>query len=469
MDQYLCVFVLRNGICGFFMDAVANPAVQLVESNVELREVREGQTVGDQEKGPETTTTVAVEDVFPGDHGSAEAYWVLFGAFISLFPAFGFMVSIGTLQDYWHLHQLANYTPRDVGWIPSVFVYLALGLGICIGPLFDRFGPRWILWIGSSSYIAMVFLLAECSQYYQFLLCLGVLGGAAGACLTTTSLAVVSHWFKIRRGLAAGIAMIGSSFGGVVIPLVLRATLPKYGYQWSVRILGFVFTGCLIVGNFLMKPRLPPSPEAKKQSIFSLRLFGDPAFSFLTVSVFGVEIVLFGALGILPTYATSSTDFPPDTGFYLIAVMNGVSCFGRIIPGYISDIIGRFNVFAIAIASTLVIMLVIWLPFGHTSLAALYLFVALFGFLTGCWMAMTPACIGQLCEAEHFGRYYGTLYFVASLATLVCIPISGELVESVGPQVMVGFMCVVLAVSLGTFVASRWACLGWKWKWMAKV
>lgn len=456
------------------MDALSSPAVQLVQSHasesVEIQPVNQTRPVGEKQQAQlETLEQEQQPDVFPGDHGALVAWRVLLGAFISLFPAFGFMVSIGTLQDYWQRHQLDNYTSRDIGWIPSVFVYLSLALGIVVGPLFDRFGPRWILWIGSSSYCVMVFLLAECKHYWHFLLCLGFLGGSAGACLTTTSLAIVSHWFKTRRGLAAGIAMIGSSFGGVFIPLVLRVTLPKYGYQWSIRIIGFVFTTCLIIGNILMKPRLPPSPEAKKQSIFSLRLFGDPRFSFLTVSVFGVEVVLFGALGILPTYATISTDFPPDTGFYLIAVMNGVSCLGRFFPGFVSDIIGRFNVFGIMIAATLVFMLVIWLPFGHTSLVGLYIFVALFGFGTGSWMALTPACIGQLCEADQFGRYYGTLYFVASLALLVCIPVSGELVESVGPQVMVGFMCAVLALCLFTFILSRWACLGWKWKWMAKV
>jgi MFS family permease len=279
----------------------------------------------------------------------------------------------------------------------------------------------------------------------------------------------VSHWFKVRRGLAAGIAMVGSSFGGVVIPLVLRSALPRYGYAWSVRILGFVFLICLTVGNALMKPRLPPSPDAKKQRIFSLSLFGDPRFCFLTVSVFGIEVVLFGALGILPTYASMGTTYPPETGFYLIAVMNGVSCLGRIIPGFVSDVVGRFNVFGVMMVMTLLFMLAIWLPFGHDSLAALYVFVAVFGFGTGSWMAMTPACLGQLCGAEQFGRYYGTCYFVASLATLICIPISGELVQRVGPQPMVGFMCAVLAVSIGTFVISRWACLGWRWKWMAKV
>ena len=82
---------------------------------------------------------------------------------------------------------------------------------------------------------------------------------------------------------------------------------------------------------------------------------------------------------------------------------------------------------------------------------------------------MTPACLGQLSGAQHFGRYFGTSYFIASLATLVCIPVSGELVQRVGPQPLVGFMCAVLALSIGTFVVSRLALLGWRWKWKAIV
>ena len=375
------------------------------------------------------------------------------------------MVSIGTLQDYWQFHQLSNYSSQNIGWIPSVFVYLSLSLGICFGPLFDRYGPRWILFGSSLAYIAMIFLLAECEKYWQFLLCLGFLGGPAAAALTTTSLAVVSHWFKAKRGLASGVAMVGNSLGGVVIPLVLRSTLEKYGYTWAIRTIGFVFVACLASSNLLVRPRLKPSPEAKKVDLFSLELFGQASFTFLTVSLFGIEVVLFGALGVLPTYASLGGDYPPETGFYLIAALNASSCFGRIIPGFISDIVGRFNVLGVMMVTTLVVMLVVWLPFGHTNLVALYIFVALFGFGTGSWMAMTPACLGQLSGPHHFGRYFGTSYFVAGLATLVCIPISGELVQSVGPQAMVGFLCAVLAASVVTFVVSRWGLLGWNWKW----
>lgn len=414
----------------------------------------------------DTLPSVDPEDVFP--EGGLRAWLVVASAFLTLFPSFGLMVSIGTLQDYWHQNQLSNYTARDVGWIPSVFVYLALSLGIWVGPLFDRYGPRWIALCGSIGYVVMVFLLAECTKFWHFLLCCGVLGGVTGATLTTTSLAVVAHWFKRRRGLTQGIAMVGSSFGGLTIPLILKTTLPRYGYPWSIRILGFLFLGFLLVGNALMKARIPPSPAMKRRAIISPSIFADLRFSLLTISVFGFEVVLFGALGILPTYATSA-DYPAATGFYLISVLNGISCLGRVLPGYLADRIGRFNTLLIFVVLTLFFMLVLWLPVGATSLPATFVFAALFGFGTGSWMALTPACIGQLCRAEEFGRYYGTLYFIASLATLVCIPISGQLIENVGPKAMVGFYCAVLGLSMVCFALSRWACLGWRWRWSAKV
>lgn len=407
------------------------------------------------------------EDDFP--EGGLRAWLVVLGAFLMLLPSFGFVVAIGTLQDYWHQHQLSTYASRDVGWIPSVFVYLTLALGLWVGPLFDRYGPRWIAMVGSAGYVVMMFLLAECEKFWQMILCVGVLGGITGAMLTCTGLTAVAHWFKARRALAQGVAMAGNSLGGLIIPLMLKTTLPEYGYKWSLRILGFVFLACLVPSNVLLRARFPPAVAAKKKAIVSLRIFGDLRFSLFTISVFGFEVVLFGGLGILPTYATVATDFPPATGFYLIAVLNAVSCLGRIIPGYLADKLGRFNTLLIMIIFTLVFMLALWLPLGTKSLPALYAFAALFGFGTGSWMALTPACVGQLCRADEFGRYYGSMYFVASLATLVCIPISGELVQTVGPEAMVGFLCCILALSLVSFIFSRWACLGRRWVLWEKV
>ncbi len=421
-------------------------------------------TVRDEELASPTTDD---EDAFP--EGGLHAWLVVAAAWLLIFPSFGLIVSIGTLQDYWGQHQLSHMTSRDIGWIPSVLVYLTLGLGIWVGPLFDRYGPRWIALTGSTGFLLMIFLLAECTEFWQMVLCCGVLGGLSGAMLTTTSLAAVAHWFKERRGLAQGIAMMGSTCGGFTIPLLLKTTLPNYGYQWSLRIIGFMFLACFTLGNLLIRARIPPTAAAKNRAIISWSIYLDLRLSLFTLAVFGFEVVLFGALGILPTYATLSTNFPAATGFNLISVLNGVSCAGRILPGYVADKIGRFNTLLIMIVFTLVWMLALWLPLGTSSIAALYCFAGLFGFGTRSWMALTPACVGQLCRADEFGRYYGSMYFIASLATLVCIPISGELVQMVGPQPMVAFFCAVLGLSLISFVFSRWACLGRRWILRAKV
>lgn len=53
--------------------------------------------------------------------------------------------------------------------------------------------------------------------------------------------------------------------------------------------------------------------------------------------------------------------------------------------------------------------------------------------------------------------------------TLICIPIGGEMLESVGKQAMVGFFGGVLIVALGMFLMARWACLGYRWRWQAKI
>lgn len=383
------------------MEPTANPVVRQVDTNsnaiLELSRLENSDavaetTINDQRKdatqvNESQVISIDPEDAFP--EGGLRAWLVVLGAMLCLYPSFGLMVSIGPVQDYLHQNQLSTYSSRDIGWIPSVFVYLALGLGIWVGPLFDRYGPRWIALGGSAGYIVMMFLLAECTLYWQFMLCLGVLGGVTGATLTTTSLACVAHWFKVRRGFAQGICMIGSSFGGLTIPLILRATFPKYGFEWSIRILGFLFLGCFVIGNLIMKARIPPSRKAKTGSIISLSIFTDLRFSLLTVAIFCFEVVLFGALGIVPTYATISTDYPADTGFYLIAVMNGVSSIGRLVTGYLSDRWGRFNTLGVSAIVALVAMLVIWLPFGGRSLGALYAFITIFGFMTGTWMGKT--------------------------------------------------------------------------------
>ena len=107
--------------------------------------------------------------------------------------------------------------------------------------------------MGSSALLVIAtFLVAECTQYWQFLLCQGLAVGAShlstlsfnqatnliffkkykqlgcGGIFSPTT-AVIAHWFKKRRGLAMGYVAAGSSVGGTLFPILAKSLIPMVG------------------------------------------------------------------------------------------------------------------------------------------------------------------------------------------------------------------------------------------------
>ena len=146
-----------------------------------------------------------------------------------------------------------------------------------------------------------------------------------------------------------------------------------------------------------------------------------------------------------------------------------MSALGRIFPGFVADLVGRFNILFSLATLTLVVMCSVWIPFGSQSEATLYAVVAIFGFGSGGWVSLAPVCAGQLCRTEDYGRFYGTIYSVAAFGVLLTVPVGGQLLQSTTPQILVGFYSAVLLVGLVSVAMSRWALLDWKWRWKVKV
>ncbi|RDW93612.1 putative MFS monocarboxylate transporter [Aspergillus mulundensis] len=407
----------------------------------------------------------AVTWAFP--EGGRQAWTCLLGSCLLMFPSFGFQTAIGSVQEYISTNQLAGYSVRDVGWITAILVFLTLFLGVQVGPLFDRYGPRTLLICGSLASFMSYMLLAECTKYWHFILCLSVLGGIAAAVITTVSIAVLSHWFYRRRALASGLCMAGSSAGGAILPLVLRALFPRYGWTIAIRVVAFIALGCYALGVILVRGRLPLSGSASKATI-DFRAFKSLRLCFLTVAVFSFEFIIFGCAALLPTYVRFA-GMSTDIQFYSLTVLNSMSLLGRVFPGVAADLFGRFNILLCLVVVTMVAMAAVWLPFGTRDETTLLAVVAVFGFGSGGWLSLAPVCAGQLCRTEEYGRYYGTIYFVAAFGVLLTVPVGGDLLQSTTPRVLIGFYSAVLLVGFVALALSRWALLEWRWRWKVKV
>ncbi|GLI79919.1 hypothetical protein PoHVEF18_008267 [Penicillium ochrochloron] len=158
----------------------------------------------------------------------------------------------------------------------------------------------------------------------------------------------------------------------------------------------------------------------------------------------GLELEVFAGLGLYPTYVVMQ-GFSVSTSVILLSILNVFSTIGRLITGVIADKYGRINTQTGLICLGALAIFTIWLPFGHT-LPGLYVFSCVFGLASGSFLSLAPA-----------------------LATLICIPIGGEMLEKVGSRAMVAYLGGVLVVALGMFVMARWASLSYRWRWQAKI
>jgi len=235
-----------------------------------------------QEQELELTATSRSRNDYTFPEGGPRAWFVIFGSFSIICGTFGLISSVGLFQAYWQAHQLSSYTIRDIGWISAVNVFLNLFLGVQIGPLFDRYGPRWLVLVGSLTYVISLVLLAQCKKYWHFMLVYGVVSGTSSAFLTTTALAVVAHWFEVKRGMASGIAFVGSSAGGIAFPLILKTALEHLNWAWAIRLVALIVLVLMIIGNLCIRGRLPPR---KNGGAVDLKCFQDARFSWATIGV----------------------------------------------------------------------------------------------------------------------------------------------------------------------------------------
>jgi len=273
-------------------------------------------------------------------------------------------------------------------------------------------------------YVFAIMMTSICTRYWHFMLAQGILTGLANGLVMFPALAAVPQWFDKRRGAAMGIAVAGSSIGAVVFPIMLSNLLTRtgLGFGWSVRIVGFVMVPGLALSALAIRSRFPP----RRTRFFLWHAFRDPMYDLLVASFFFAMIGMFVPLFLIPTYAI--TRGMGDTlASYLVAIINGASVFGRVIPGVVGDKLGRINILATAAATT-AILVFCW-PYAQSN-AAIIAFSALFGFFSGAIISGGSVAVTMCVDRpENVGTYMGVGMALASFSALVGPPVSGSMVE----------------------------------------
>ena len=267
-----------------------------------------------------------------------------------------------------------------------------------------------------------------CKEYYQFILAQGALGGLSSGFLFTPATSVISHYFMKKRGAALGLAVVGSSIGGVVFPLLLKNAFASktLGFGWGVRIAGLGNLFFLTIACILIKERLP----ARRGPFFVLGAFLQPSYSLLIAGIFFLFWGLFVPFFFVASYAIVKVRMSSNMAFYLLAILNGTSVFGRTICGASADKLGWFNMLTF-IGFSNVVLLFCWN--SATTNAGLIVWTGFFGFFSGAVMSLFPACLASCApKPQLIGTYIGQAIAVLALAGLTGTPIAGAIVARHG-------------------------------------
>ncbi|OCH85267.1 MFS general substrate transporter [Obba rivulosa] len=387
------------------------------------------------------TNTATTE---PRYDGGLDAWLTVVGGWLVAFCTFGAACSFGVFQDLYTLRGATSSSA--ISWIGSLQLCLDFAMALPAGKLCDLGYFHHVQIGGGLLYIFSLFMLsiADVSKYYQVFLTQGLGVGIGSGIIYVPALTIQAHHWKKRRALAMGIVISGSSWGGIVYPIMLNQLIHgSAGFAWAVRAAAFMTLGLLAVANVCMKPRfvspsrgVPRQAEvlARKRSVKQIVL--DPPY-FLTV--LGSCLAVFGLY--YPNFYlqlfVNERGLSPTLAFYSLSILNASAIFGRVILNYIADRVGYFNIICpVAAVSTGLLFCML----GVTSEGGVIAFALVYGFFSGGLASMLgPTCMGIGFFATSFGLLLGS-------------PIAGTLL---GPY-FTWFKPIVFS---GTAVATGGMCL----------
>jgi len=338
----------------------------------------------------------------------------------------------------------------------SVSFVLMGVLGIVMGFIIDRYGPRLTLSISAVCLGAGFILLSRMQSEWQLILFYGVIFGTGMSGIWAPLLSIISRWFSRRRGMITGFVISGGGLGAFIGPPLLNSLIEKLGWPQTSLFLGiFTLAVVLLAAQFLK--RGPESAQTKttgsqqpgvSESGFSLReAIGTARFW----QVFSIVFCLaFFTFSVMIHISPDAIDLGISEGSAanILAVIGGAGIIGNYVMGRVCDRIGPRNIFIICFV--LMTACLFWLAQARSEWM-LYLFSAVFGFNHGANATAQAPLVARLFGLKAHGAIFGAAALGFTAGGAVGPVVSGYLFDRTGSYQTAFITCAVFGI-IGLFL-----------------
>jgi sugar phosphate permease len=363
---------------------------------------------------------------------------------------------------YYGLPFFFDFMTRDFGWSRAVVTSGNAVGKLLIGPLFgffagyliDRYGPRSLMMTGAlMAGIALIGLSFSKSlwMFYTFYIfnAMGYVFGGPLPCQV-----IISRWFNENRGKAMGIAYLGIGVGGAIVPLISTSIEKSYGWNTALMCLGVLVILIALPLAYFIKDNTQTSNEKKKsdsQSFVPMKvILKNQNFYILAIgSMLSIGVV--GAISQHLKYYLQDIHFSQTESAKIMSFVLLSSLAGRVLMGFLADIINRKNV-----------MLILFLFVG-TSIPLLmfpdfpgriYIFAIIFGIGLGGNYMIIPLMAGDLFGVKALGRTMGIILVADGIAEAVFPMGLGALYNEATKSYSTGFIILIfVTVAAGIIIS----------------
>lgn len=338
-------------------------------------------------------------------------------------------------------------------------------LGIVMGGLTDRLGPRIVITVFGAFLGIAYLLLSQMNALWQFQL-FYALAAIGLSTATIPVMATIARWWIKKRGLVTGIVQAGAGIGGFVFSPLTGWLILEHGWRSAYVVLGIIALASTIMAGLAIRrdpgekgqladgakeqvksPGKRPA-QALQNSGFSLKdAIRRKHFWVLAGLFFSFG---FGRSTFLPHIAAHVQDlgFSLADGATVVAVLTVSSIGGRLWMGWMSNRL----VYIVSFALTTVAL--IW-ALMTKDLWGLYLFSVIFGFAWGAQAVLRFTVVAEEFGLAFLGLIMGVLGFAEAGASAFGSYYAGYMFDITGSYQAVfitGIGVSLLGVALSYFL-----------------
>lgn len=345
----------------------------------------------------------------------------------------------------------------------SSMAFLLMGLlGIVVGNLNDKFGPRIIMAVTGILFGSAYFLLSKLSSVWQLYLFYGLIGGIGLSSIDVIALTTVARWFVWRRGMMTGLVKVGTGAGQLVMPLLAGMFIVDYGWRCAAVFVGIVVL-VFVTGSGLLLHRDPGqigqlpdggrvSPKGRSDSSEESMTLREAMRSgtFWMVCLVGLSAG-YCLLTIMVHIVPHAIDIgmEPIRAAGVLSTIGGVSMLGRLSTGIAIDRIG--NKKSLILCFLLLVLSFLWLNVAH-EMWMLYIFAVGYGIAHGAFFTVISPIVARLFGISSHGVLFGIVAFSGTVGGALGPVLAGYIFDITQSYQLAFF--ILIAVSLGVLLLS---------------